>query len=95
MKKVICIDFDGTISKVHGFTEPNPGAIEFINKYIDEFDLVVFTVDGDNHFRQRDINEWLKKHGVKREMYVTGTKIPAALYIDDRAFRFEGEWPEL
>lgn len=51
----------------------------------------------DNPLVQREIKAWLVAHGLEpvaaQSIRITGAKLPCALIIDDRAFRFEGSYP--
>lgn len=93
----ICLDFDGCMNLYKGYNGPDqlylpaPGVEKFLkelNKRTD--DLVIFTARDKNK-----VWEWLHKYGL--EVYVnnvTNTKIPAILYIDDRAIKFNGNFQE-
>ena len=93
-KKTIAIDFDGVIHRYskrwqgmdNAYDPPMDGAVEAIKRLKDEG----YRLGG---FSSRDvkvIGEWLLKYNL--DVYfaeITNTKIPAKIYIDDRAYHFE------
>jgi len=93
----LCIDFDGIFNFYKGYQgpdelfEPADGIHDFLFELskIDE-DIVIFTA------RDTDkVEEWLFKHGLMQYISsVTNTKIPAILYLDDRAIQFNGDFKE-
>jgi hydroxymethylpyrimidine pyrophosphatase-like HAD family hydrolase len=105
---VILIDFDGTIAPfghMFNFPEPLPGAIEALKAFQDAgMRVVIFTsrlspiwletvkqspIDHVNY-----INEYLGRYGI--EPYaITAQKVPSIAYIDDNAYRYDGNWDEL
>lgn len=100
---VLAIDFDGVIHKnSKGFydgtiyDDPIPGtkeALEFLSK---KYTLVIYTckalperplINGKTGIEL--IWEWLKKHDLDQYISdITGKKIRAAFYIDDKAIKF-------
>ena len=107
MKKTVAIDFDGTLAQYQGWVDashtlpPVPGAREFVAALMDEgYRVVVHTT------RNPDVVwEWLECHGFPglprtpeewaapaRPLDVSRYKVPAMVYIDDRAHRFDGDW---
>lgn len=110
MKYTIAVDFDGVI---HSYTSswkgagyipdaPVPGAIEWLNKMQEKFDIVIFTTRGKWFWNRWKIKAWLWDNGYTEQgaetwtdlkIKVTATKPPALIYIDDRAWRFNGVFP--
>jgi len=105
-RDIICVDFDATLATYEGWHvhgrepgPPIPGAIEAINKLAEKYRIWIYsarawggTMDGKVYEDQKSlIKEWCDKHGVKYEG-ITGSKIPAKLYICDRSIRFNGDW---
>lgn len=43
------------------------------------------------NYRIKDIENWLTKNGIPYDDVVI-TKPPADLYVDDKGYRFEGDW---
>lgn len=99
----ICIDFDGVI---HSYTsgwqgidiipdQPVPGALNAINSYLETYNVAIFSA------RSRDENgitamiSWMRLWGfpVDKLMFPT-EKPPAIIYIDDRGFAFDGNFPD-
>ena len=105
--KRILIDFDQVIHKysvgwLEGiiYDEPIKGAREAIKEFRnDGYEVIIFTSrlskiahGEDGIVKQKEmIEEWLKEHDIEVDG-ITGDKIPAEIYIDDRALRFEGKW---
>ena len=105
----IMLDFDQTVHKYtvgwqEGiiYDEPFEGAREGIKELRDNgHEVIIFTsrlselAQGkDGVIKQKKmIEEWLKEHDIEVDG-LTGEKIPAELYIDDRALRFEGTWDD-
>lgn len=93
-KKTIAIDFDGVIHRyskrwqgmANAYDPPMEGAIEAIKRLKAEgYHLIIFSSRDTNVIRK-----WLVKYDLDTYFEdVTNTKIPAKVYIDDRAYRFE------
>ena len=100
----VAVDFDGVLHSyttpwIAAETIPDPpvaGAIEWLNGIGDHFDVVIFTTRGKTAEGQRAVRHYLHEHGWRDAMNatVTAEKPPALVYIDDRAFRFEGAFPQ-
>lgn len=98
-RETIAIDFDGVLnSNTSGFHEgqitdlPVAGAVAWMWEMASKYDIFVFScraLDEDGWYQ---IREWMDRHGFPR-VPVTDKKPIASLYIDDRAFRFEGKFP--
>jgi hypothetical protein len=98
----VAVDFDGVLHSyaspwVNAETIPDPpvpGAIEWLNRIGADFDVVVHTTRGGTPEGVRAIYQWLAFNGFCGEIkLVTNVKQPALVYIDDRAWRFEGTFP--
>ncbi len=95
-EKIVCIDFDGVISKYDGWKgsdhhgQPIIGAKEFVDRLIKSgFKPVIWTT--------RDkvkIEKWLNENGFP-DLEVTNIKYPSVVYIDDRCVQFKGDFNEL
>ena len=105
--KRIMIDFDGTIHKYSKgwkdgtvYDEPIPGAKQFIEQLKNnDFEVVVFTSrlsvssngqDVANEQKEM-IEKWLNDYDIVVDG-VTAEKLPALVYVDDRAVEFDGSW---
>jgi len=100
-KQTVMIDFDGVI---HSYTTPweapeiipDPptlGAQEAVAKLRERFQVVVYStraLQGGLYA----MDAWLDKHGIEVDD-ITGTKRPGVVYVDDRGFRFNGDWDEV
>lgn len=101
MPEIICLNFDGVI---HGYTTswtafddipdpPTPGALEAVNELIARgFEVVIHStrlVGGDGAYWA--MRKWLRAHGFP-PLRLTADKPPAMVYVDDRAYRFDGRW---
>lgn len=86
--------------------DPVPGAKETCEKLIElGYNLVILSTRFNEDHNKSDFTsnsstgkraakDWLKKHGFP-EMKLVTTKPPASLYVDDRAFRFNGDFRDL
>ena len=91
--ETICIDFDGVLHRYsRGYEDgtiydvPMPDAVYATHKLADKgYNLVVLTARSPAQFD--DIEVWLAAHGFP-PMEVTNLKVPAFMYLDDRAIRF-------
>ena len=102
------IDFDGVLSTyASGYTEDGPldppvdGAKDFVQWLVDHrYEVFIFTSRCDvfSHGEeivareQARIRAWLEQYGFPPIKLITGHKIHADFYLDDRGFRFEGQF---
>ncbi len=98
----IILDFDGVI---HGYDSgwqgvgicpdpPTPGAREAIAKIRETEKVYVYSTRCSSPDGVRAIEEYLERHDIQVDG-VVDKKIPASLSIDDRGFRFNGDWREV
>lgn len=84
--------------------EPVPGAIEFLHDVAQKFSVVIHTTRGKTILGRMAVKSWIKKHAGNlwnegpgyvglEDIKVTYKKVPALVYIDDRAWRFNGTFP--
>lgn len=93
----ICIDFDAVLNVYdgrkgeHHYDEPRKGAKEFLTKLKNAgLKFTVLTT------RPADkVALWFKKYDFPEPEQITNQKIPAAVYIDDRALKFNGDYDKL
>lgn len=105
--KTIAIDFDGVI---HSYTSgwqgveiipdpPVPGAIEFVCECLgrEGVEPVIYSTRAETPRGRYAIRTYLEAHGLPPESVfrVTAEKPKAIVYIDDRAWRFDGLFPYL
>jgi hypothetical protein len=104
--KTISIDFDGVI---HAYTSPfttstdihdGPvdGALQFIRDAFDRgYGIQIHTARANDSKCEAAIVDWLHKHGLEvhyiDNIIISQLKKGAVVYIDDRGFRFEGQFP--
>lgn len=81
---------------------PVAGAISWLLSMVRHFDVVIFTTRAKTWRGRRAIAAWLLRHGGEdayhgtpdgpglEEITISYEKIPAIVYIDDRAWRFDG-----
>lgn len=109
-KYTVAVDFDGVI---HSYTSPwvnahtipdvpVPGAIEWLHRMIQNFEVHIFTTRGKTWRGRRAVRAYLRRHGGHLFWYefaggrgleditVSATKDAALIYLDDRAVRFNG-----
>lgn len=102
----LCIDFDGVIHDYtdgfrHGeiYGQPIPGAFETMQRLYDAgYDICVLTTRGRDPELRMAVVAWMTMRQVEMELdfefEVTGEKLPAIAYIDDRAVRFTN-WADI
>lgn len=110
----IAVDFDGVLHRydspwvaAHVIPDaPVDGAIEWLFRTIQKFDVVIFTTRAKTIRGRWAVRAWLKEHadnlwyespasvGIE-DVKVSFKKLPAIVYIDDRAWRFEGTFPSV
>ena len=85
---------------------PVYGAIDWLHEQIQHFDVVIFTTRARTWRGRRAVRQWLRRfagiiyydgmgyRGIE-EVKITAHKPPALVYIDDRAWRFEGKFPSV
>jgi len=106
----IAVDFDGVLhmytspwTNAHTIDDaPVPGAIEWLHKMVQDFDVKIFSSRCKTWRGRRAIRAWLKYNagmlwyeGMGTEgletIEIVKDKPPAMLIIDDRAWRFTGD----
>lgn len=100
-KYTVAVDFDGVL---HSYTSPwvdasvipDPpvaGAADWLNAIREDFEVVIFTTRGNCDEGREAVRWYLGEAGVRdaASLVVTHEKIPALVYIDDRALRFDGK----
>lgn len=106
-KKRIMIDVDGVLHTYsNGWNEGKlgkiiPGSKEALDQlHKNGFEIVIFTSRAAKQINIKptseklisDLKIWLDKNKVYYDK-ITGEKLNAVAYIDDRAIRFENNWP--
>jgi|CXWL01.1.fsa_nt_gi hypothetical protein len=93
---IVGLDFDGTVVK-HEYPkigEPNPGAIEYIKKWVDAGGKIVLNTMRSGESLQEAV-DYLKQNGIElygvnknptQEEWTTSPKVYADVYVDDAAF---------
>lgn len=94
-KKTLMIDLDGVLNNYTKYEEDyipdiKQGAKEFIEKLSHNYELILYTTRN-----SKQAIEWLQTNNIDNYFKdVTNIKIPAYLYIDDRALKFNGNFDE-
>lgn len=98
-KKRAAVDFDGVLHRYdRPFSEvpadgPVEGALEFVQALIAaDFEVIVFTTRGKDLTGMTEVRKWLNKYGFPLGLTITAEKPMAQFYLDDRGFRFEGDF---
>ena len=104
MKTIICLDFDGVLNAFrHNFItdeyipeEPIPGAREWCWQVWNsgKADLIISSGRCRSEAGMKAVEVWLEKWEFP-PIPVSPIKPVAHVYIDDRAYRFEGNWSEV
>ena len=105
MLRSVCVDFDRVI---HSYTTPwsgttnipdppNKGAFQWLTEMVQHYDVHVFSARCQDVHGVSAIKLWMRKHGLSEEV-IAKLQFPlgkqsAILYIDDRAFQFQGRFP--
>lgn len=109
----LAVDFDGVLHRYdtpwiapHIIPDaPVDGAIDWLHRMLQRFDIVIFTTRGRTWRGRRAVRRWLRANSWPpwwitdefgrglEEVQVTAVKPPALIYLDDRAIRFVGTFP--
>ncbi len=86
------IDLDGVLDNYTNFTHEIPnirtGAKKFIKNLSNNYELILFTTRS-----PKQATCWLQNNKIDKYFKdVTNIKIPAYIYIDDRALKFDGDY---
>src|SRR5262249_39749438 len=104
MMPILCCDFDGVI---HSYTSrwidaktipdpPVPGAIEWLNKAVEHFDVHIYSSRSKDPRGILAMQDFIRRHGGSVWKLKFCHEKPAAfLTIDDRAICFDGDWSKL
>lgn len=93
---------------VNAHTIPDPpvkGAIPWLWEMVQKFDVVIFSTRCKTWRGRWAVRKWLREHGGYlfheapgcrgiEDVKLSFTKPPALIYLDDRAVRFEGIFPD-
>ena len=110
-KWTLCVDFDGVIhSYTSGWKgadvipdPPVPGAIEALHHYLEHFEVAIYSARSGQPGGIKAMREFINAHDYEctsdkcliNRLLFPSSKPAAALYIDDRGFRFDGTWPDI
>ena len=91
-KKPIMIDLDGVLDNYTRYSDEIPeiriGAKDFVKTLSKDYELVLFTTRN-----SKQALVWLQKNKIDKYFSnVTNVKIPAYIYLDDRAIKFNGDY---
>lgn len=100
-KKTIALDFDGVLhSYKSGWTgnipkdEPVDGSLNFVKKLLENYNVIIFSSRAKTKEGKDGIKQWLSEHEFP-SLEVSFEKPEAVLYIDDRGFRFTGDFEKV
>ena len=103
MARTLCFDFDGVL---HSYTSgwqgasvipdpPVPGMAEALRRLQHlGWEVVICSSRARHQGGPEAMRDWLVANGFG-PLPVTAEKVPAELYVDDRALRFTGSVPEM
>jgi len=91
--KTIAIDLDGTLTdRSENLTCVGPlksGAVNAVKYFVSRgFVVFIYTARGD----LRPVYEFIRKSPLSNLVEITNAKPPCVMYIDDRGYRFQGDW---
>jgi len=104
-KRTLCIDFDGVIhlyrSKWRGIEfiddGPHEDAWDVLAEYLEHFHICIYSARSAEQIGISAMKEWFKKEGCPEEtiskLQFPEKKPTAHIYLDDRAWQFNGEFP--
>lgn len=107
--RTVCIDFDSTLypwAPIYAQPDPLPGAPEAVRRLKDAgYRIVILTSRlsptwlASAKYTESDMRDYieavLRRDDIPFDL-VTAEKVPAEVYVDDRAIRFrDGEWPAI
>lgn len=104
MARTIVLDFDGVL---HSYTSgwkgaeaipdpPTPGAQDFVRSLQDAgYTVVICSTRAESPEGADAMAAWLYANDFPDFLGLTHGKPPALVYLDDRALRFDGEWPDM
>lgn len=99
----VAVDVDGVLNSYTSGWQgadvlpdpPVPGAIEWLEEIIKDFDVAVCSTRAATRAGCDAIRAWLIKHGLSQQtadaLSIEPGKPPALLYVDDRGWRFTGD----
>lgn len=96
-RPIVAVDLNGVLDVYGGWVDaqhwdpPRPGAAEFLDALAARgYRAIVHTTRW-----PADAEAWLRAHGLRsRVAGVTGEKVPAHVFVDDRAICFRGDFEE-
>lgn len=110
-RKIIAVDFDGVIHSWEAGSYkgdstkfnncPVLGAIEWLSNAVNDgrFLITIYSSRSKVLGFEAAMHNWLSNNGMKTEdiqkISISVTKPPAFVYIDDRAWKFNGKFPKL
>ena len=104
-KKTLCVDFDGVVhlyespwAGIHVVSDkPHPNAWDALAQYVEHFNVCIYSARSSEPAGIEAMKAWFVEHGCPAEVYTklefSSTKPIAFVYLDDRAWRFEGIFP--
>ncbi len=107
-KPTIAIDFDGVIHRYSKgwsdgsiYDEPMPGCREALLSLSDKYQIIIFStrnydrvIKGEHQKNQiKEMADWLNEYLIPYDRIHTKPNKPVCkLFVDDNAYRFEGDW---
>jgi hypothetical protein len=98
VRYTVCVDFDGVLHREENFVSPEviegpevPGALAWLHQISRKFDVVILSTRAKEPAGKIAIERWLVSRGPFGGIRATAVKVPALLYVDDRAWRFTGQ----
>jgi len=108
MRPSIAIDFDGVIHKYSEgwkdgsiYDDPIPGVRDALRLLQEKYHIIIYStrnhdrvVRGEHQKNQlKEVKEWLTKYDIPYDHIQADPGKPLCkLFIDDNAYRFEGDW---
>ncbi len=104
-KLTVCVDFDGVVHLYESGWKgidiiedaPHPHAWDALSEYVKHFHVHIYSARSEEQRGIDAMKKWFELHSCPKEVFeklIFSVKKPtAAVYLDDRAWRFDGVFP--
>lgn len=93
-RKTICIDFNGVIDTYTGAWGVETPVRDGVHKFLKALDNRGYKIVVLTSARLADVERYIMDNGLWMVSEVTNVKVPAIVYLDDRAITFNGNFDD-